>query len=557
MAVIGNIKKYGLKEIPVVGDRVFGWDNVKQELISFKVEDLSGATIENPIQNNKIITIELGEIPKGLSVSEIINQLQTFEVADDEIASFLATESIILSDNSIQITNLIYFLKTGKGIYGDGNTQINNNDLINVKSEVTLFDSGEENVAPEVYTLYNIAGNTYLNAINNSSAQYVISSNADVYFVIHNVSGENGKKTYRFVGANGTYGQGATQVQASDLLKIEENQLTQSANIRIRQTPVMGINDYQEKSFKINIRPSFEILDNEIWLANFKEFRILNYANKSGTLPPISQTEIWESSYFITKGKGIYGYGGTPLNEDDLILNNEKLVSQPDIPVPDLDDTDVAIIPAPSGGYTNPVDDINNSETTIKKEESTTTIVIEHDEDYYLFKGGVGEYGKNKTQIDDTFLEKIEPLSETVSQSNIFTKKIVLTPSDIKAAENTFIPIASIPAPDSQHIIICLDSQIEIIYGNLAFDGDIEFEIKTDGQSSSQLISDDSIMSVIENQISVLEVNNQKGSMYARGKGLGYISTTGTSITQGNSTVIIYLNYMIKNVGSINQYENS
>lgn len=553
MAVVGNIERYPLKT-PETTDRVFGWDETLGEFVSFNVADFVGGNVINPIQNNKVPVKPLGNITTN--IANLVNSTPQFEVKEDEILAFTAIKNEVTGGEGnsayrqapggnpiLNMTSLTYILKTGKGFYGSTintpTTQLHVGNFLLVDKRISLIDLTQGD-NPLVFNIPNQANNNLLIAINLAET-YVIPSNQDTFFVVNNAPDINGRSIYRFVGASGTYGENGSPIQLSDLLLIEDDssQIIDN-NIKVIEKAPITIQIGENKITKLNNAPFFRVRDNEVHIINFREFKVER-----------GERVLYESSYFLKKGKGNYGLAGlestTTLTERDLKINFEKLVLIPSISVPVPTGTvGVSVINEPATGFSTPSQDINLSQESIVK-TTGQTLIVEHNKKFYDFVAADGTYGANDLQTSPSDFEAYTSLEDSVGI--VRTKSISLTMTDIKSAHNT--PIAlPIQAPDANHVIVCLPSQVEIKYGTIPFDKSVEIQIVTDTLDSPQLVSNNTFITSTSDIISLLKISDEDGNKYLKGKGLSFIAynPSDAEIKDGDSKMILHLSYIIKKV---------
>ena len=183
-------------------------------------------------QNNKTITINAVPYINGTfgreyyfetSISAAVNNSEVFSVEDDEIC-VVGTTYTEASIAGTTFKKEYYLLKTGKGNYGQGQTTTTELDYFLIRSEVYSQIPSVQVSAPEVYTIQADDVTLPELAVNTSSQQYVVTSQADVYFVITTppTIDPSESNIYRFVGANGTYGQGGSTTVLADFILVED-----------------------------------------------------------------------------------------------------------------------------------------------------------------------------------------------------------------------------------------------------------------------------------------------------------------------------------------------
>src|SRR5690606_949779 len=230
-----------------------------------------------------------------------------------------------------------------------------------VREEILIESSSS--LKPEHYSVPNISGASAVNAIN-TSGTYAILDGKDYYFQVFNVNGNGGSIVYRFVGDEGTYGVGATQVIGSNLLTLEELGIVTSSttNITIKESIPLFIPAGSSKSAVINALPTFTVTQNDLYIFNVIE---------SITSPTTSNVSLQSASYFLKRGKGTYGVGNptAPIREADFKLNYKEKIT------PTLSPKEVVYYNFDKSAEEDIVDAINASETAVVVDDTYTTVV--------------------------------------------------------------------------------------------------------------------------------------------------------------------------------------
>ena len=465
MARINDTSKYAF-DTPSINDFVIGSDGdvSNKRTRNYRIKDIldlfyNGSEIPGIDQNNKVIEKVLGQIATEKTIADAVNETTEFEVTERDIPVFTCTKKIYIeptgngspSQNPVlRLTRLKYLFKKGKGFYGvqvsNPTTEVFEGDFTEIyREEIEIASSTSQN--PECYPIPNVAGNGAANAIN-LSGTYAITDGKDTYFQVFNVNGNGGSIVYRFIGGAGTYGVGATQVIASNLLTLEELgiQTSSTTNIRILESIPLFIPPGSSKSAVINALPTFTVTQNDLYIFNVVE---------SITSSTSANVYLQAASYFLKRGKGIYGVGNptAPLSESDFKLNyKEKSVatgSPKEVVYYNFDKSEQEDI----------VDAINDSETAVVVDDTYTT-VVEKDGVSYSFIGANGSYGFGLLQADSGDIDelasedynfeglKADIVTEILTAENTFTEKTTF------AKMLKLTSVASLPvAPESGMVV--------------------------------------------------------------------------------------------------------
>lgn len=437
MARINDTSKYAY-DSPSINDYVIGTDgdSTNKKTRNYKISDilqlfLDGSEIEGIDQNNKVIEIYLGRISvdnEEITVADAVNALPEFQIGEEENYAFTLTKEINSSATvnrppELRIQTLRYLLKPGKGYYGtevsNPTTEVEINDFYFIdKEEISL--QGSTSLAPVAYYITNTAGQAAAAAIN-AAGTYAVIDGKDVYFQVSNDNGTGRVVLYRFIGSAGTYGIGGTQVVSGNLLSSEAIgiQTSGTTNIRFIESPPIYIPTGSSKSEVVNALPTFTVTQNEAYIFNFRQ----TYYGPGAT----PTAYILSSSYFLKRGKGIYGVGTgvPPLTESDFKLNfkesSQSTLGTLPVTYVILDGSDEADV----------VDAINASETAIVKDDDNS-LIIEKDNVKYKFIGANGTYGDGNLQCDE---DDIEELSENdsvfpddIELGNVTIKDVLVLP---------------------------------------------------------------------------------------------------------------------------------
>lgn len=464
MARINDTSKYAF-DTPSINDFVIGSDGdvSNKRTRNYRIKDIinlfyNGSEIPGIDQNNKVVEKVLGQIATDKTIADAVNETTEFEVTERDIPVFSCTKKIYIeptgngspSQNPVlRLVRLKYLFRKGKGFYGvevsNPTTEVSEGDFTEIyREEIEIASSTSQN--PECYPIPNVAGNGAANAIN-LSGTYAITEGKDTYFQVFNVNGNGGSIVYRFIGDAGTYGVGATQVTPSNLLTLEEIgiQPTTTTNIRILESIPLFIPAGSNKSAVINALPTFAVTQNDLYIFNVVE---------SITSSTSTNVFLQAASYFLKRGKGIYGVGNptAPLSESDFKLNyKEKSVatgSPKEVVYYNFDKSEQEDI----------VDAINDSETAVVVDDTYTT-VVEKDGVSYSFIGANGSYGDGLLQADEN---DVAELVKEEYELEEFKEELF---EDIFGAENSFLEKitfdklvkltsqATLPTPESGMIV--------------------------------------------------------------------------------------------------------
>lgn len=187
--------------------------------------------ISSTEQNNKTIvfnTFPYNETGFGRlyyfeeAIDIATNNTETFIVKEDEIY-ILRNSYPVVTPGNFSFNVDYYQLKKGKGTYGKEGTTTLESDYFLIRRDTSSQISNNQASDPEVYTIQYGDVEAPELAVNTSNQQYVITSQADAYFVITTPPRVDPVESniYRFVGGNGTYGQGGSTTQNSDYILVD------------------------------------------------------------------------------------------------------------------------------------------------------------------------------------------------------------------------------------------------------------------------------------------------------------------------------------------------
>lgn len=378
---------------------------------NYQLKDIARYTfedsdIEGIDQNNRVILFDMGDMenyPNG--VSEALNSLPEYRISDKEILivdsfksfyeppTFAQHNNFYKNNPPLKIINYRHIFKLGKGYYGIPDE--NHTKLIHPE-DLILLNSSEESLPSEtgkkpiLYTILNADGKTSHQAINEDSV-FEIENGTDVYFNIHR---KGLKMTYRFIGDPGTYGIGETQVEASDLLLMDKDELSLTAinDISVREIAPIFIPNSSTKADVVNTMPPINKSKGEITVFNFRQWKEEGVA---------ARLEL--SSWLFKRNQGKYGNpdeGGVPVSNADFILISKIYSQSSGLSNSNYVNFDLS-------EEQNLVDAINNNEELIELSSDTTTLV-ERNKDVYELTGEEGLYGKGHLQISEGNLSLLE-----------------------------------------------------------------------------------------------------------------------------------------------------
>lgn len=449
MPQIGNTTLYP-KQIPTINDYLIGTDGDvnNKRTHNYAIQDilalfLANSDIEGIDQNNLVVEKNLGALGDEDTLWDVVNGLPQFQVTEKQLfvfkfsqRKFVGGDTPSSGDPVLTLITFTYYFKAGKGYYGIEDTEITteldeSDFLFITKEEVDLPAPG--GVEPQVYFIPNVAGDTALIAIN-TSGTYAVIDGQDVYFNISNVNGAGGYIIYRFIGDAGTYGVSATQVIGSNLLTLEEMglQSTATTNIRFLQTVPLYVSPSTTKAAVVNALPSFTVTKNDIYVFNFIEV--------------ITSENIYlqKGSYFLMRGKGVYGVGSSslPIQDSEFLLNFKEKSNATSSP------KEVVYYNFDKSAEEDIVDAINASETAVVINDAFTN-VVEKDGVQYAFIGANGNYGFGLLQADSGDIEELvaedynaeELIAQLLAQENTFAEKTTFAKM-IKLTSQASLPTA-------------------------------------------------------------------------------------------------------------------
>jgi hypothetical protein len=437
MARINDTSRYAY-DAPSTNDYVIGTDgdSTNKKTRNYRISDilqlfLDGSEIDGIDQNNKFIEKSLGLVATETTVAEAVMALPEFQIGERELYVFTLTKKIYdegagsgsPTQNPIMKLYLFkYIFKKGKGYYGvetsNPTTELDMGDFIEMRrDEIEIASTTSEN--PVLYTVSNTNGQSAVNAIN-TSGTYAILDGKDAYFQVFNVGGLGGSIIYRFVGEEGSYGVGATQVVSGNLITIEELGIATASttNISIKESIPLFVPAGSTKAAVINALPTFTVSQNELYI-----FNVVETITSTTSANVFLQT----ASYFLKRGKGVYGTGNptAPLTESDFKLNFKESSSNTNSPKP------VDYYNFDKSGEDDIVAAINASPTPVVKNNDNTT-VVEFEGIKYNFVGANGSYGNGLLQADSEDIEELENDNYTIDElTEVVTDSIV-------GSKNTF-----------------------------------------------------------------------------------------------------------------------
>lgn len=158
------------------------------------------------------------------SVSQAFNASPQLIV--DETHTLAVVNSYRVSNgNSITLHTDYYFLRIGKGVYGNGsNVELNDSDFLYYRSEEpdVILTSGPS----VIYTIVvpDNQADTFT-IVNEENQEFEVVDGIDTFFIIKNQSDTNSStnRTFRFVGPSGVYGSGPDNSLPNHFLELNGN----------------------------------------------------------------------------------------------------------------------------------------------------------------------------------------------------------------------------------------------------------------------------------------------------------------------------------------------
>lgn len=204
---------------------------------------------------NNIVSMRLtnsGVIQESNIVTAINTGVQ-FEVDEKELLIFV--HNYTANSGTTYKTDVIteyWLLKTGKGTYGSGGTQIQMTNLFFLRNNTTgLPIVPGQSQSPIVYNLFaNTVGGATLSTphlvLNGQPDSFTIANTQDVYFMIYTTefqTDDTSFKLYRFVGDPGNYGSGPDDSILADFVLVQTNNdgVPTDNGIKIREITVPAI----------------------------------------------------------------------------------------------------------------------------------------------------------------------------------------------------------------------------------------------------------------------------------------------------------------------------
>jgi hypothetical protein len=170
-------------------------------------------TTSSATTNIKIVDVLPMSLGAGQTKSGLINAMTPFTVSQNELYIFNFRTALVIGGRSYIFASS-WFLKRGKGTYGatinDTNVLRDSDLKLNFKEIVAASETTDDLV---YYNLDAIDENNIVDAINVSPTAIVIDG------VNFNVIEKDGV-SYKFIGADGSYGEGLTQAVLADLEEI-------------------------------------------------------------------------------------------------------------------------------------------------------------------------------------------------------------------------------------------------------------------------------------------------------------------------------------------------
>jgi hypothetical protein len=367
-----------------------------------------------------------------------------------------------------------------------------NNFYLDLKLQQASLDGENQNGATSLYSVHTEdVSNPHL-AVNSSSNSFIIDSSiTDSYFMVYkNNVREKEYNLYRFIGANGTYGDGNTQAILGDfelVTAFDSSNIVQSAPLTFKTIVVGAVingtgiaNDDISKAVNRSFRGIININSNEIVL--FQVQRKVASANSF---------TIYNEQYYWTSGEG------------QINSNSELSDFELDYSLPILSTTtyskgfDPKVIAVETSNVDSPASPVNAiTDTVVVSDDDYDVYFILYNENVnskeykiYKFDGADGEYGVggDSTAVNGDFdvVEKITPeeqiliktsqlinngdgTSPFVTEAQGFNKVKV----EISAAQISTIgsaPIELIPSQGAGKTITILDVAVRNIYNGTAF----------------------------------------------------------------------------------------
>jgi len=262
-----RIKNYD-KDNSISGtEKVIGTD-VDGTSLNYEIDDLASYIDGSDNHNNivrRVVTITASDSGLDAAVTAI-NATPSFTVSQTEIITFAVPRRLtVLGDfrtNERYIRDYYWLKGSGKGVYGvGGDITLTTSNLEWRYSDELYSIETVDNLPPVVYEILVDDVTDLPEVVLNGSTViggYLIDSNADYFFKMIETSNRTIAPIftgnivfYRFVGANGTYGNGFTSSVNADFIEIAANETWNTVN------SYKTLNDVVDTSFtnKIGYSP--------------------------------------------------------------------------------------------------------------------------------------------------------------------------------------------------------------------------------------------------------------------------------------------------------------
>jgi hypothetical protein len=529
-----------------------------------------------------LIEINENTISQGLKVIDIVvgSVIDPTVIANDNILkavqrSFrgvlnISTDDLYIFEVQRKQGNVFYLEKYYWTRGRLSNVAVNasiNDFYLDLKIQQGKLKADNNNNATSLYSIHTAnVGNPHI-ALNDSTQTFVINSLAtDSYFMVYkNNVREKEYNLYRFIGANGTYGNGSTQAVSEDfelVTEFDSNNITQSTPLTFRTIIVGSVingtgiaNDDISKAVNRSFK-SIRIQTNEIVL--FKVQRKVG----SGT-----SFRIYDEQYYWTSGEFTINSNS---NLSDFELDYSQPITQR---IPALKEFAPKVIALPTNDTNSPAPSINTMTDTVIVSNNDYDVyfalynekVNSQDYKFYKFMGEDGEYGVggDKIAISEDFevVEKVLPeeqviyktsqlendgdgTSPFVTEAQGFNKvKKEITALQISNIGTT--PIELIPAQGSGKTISIIDLAVRSVYNGTPFNFGEELKIYYDLDVSKAAIRPIEIDFVASNLKVIKDTGGSNNENAYSNSAITLTSWSSKDAALANSTLEIAITYTV------------